>query len=251
MLNTEYNHVFNELQNYMLDNKNITKSLELKIISTTNKVIDRKIDIKIDINKKCQDIFIPIEKDTLFWCYYIIINGEVNYEILNNKNILVEKQMKIELVPLVRKNKHILKTYKFDTITNIENNLANDNNMNIKTFLLLCTISNLNVIYINKKTYFESLMNDTSVIYVVNEVFNKYYKKYGFQLATDEKITDIRKTLYKLDKIDKPIKTISSYKVKELIDICKKLTIETTYKDTGKNKSKKDLYELIVQYFQI
>ena len=92
-------------------------------------------------------------------------------------------------------------------------------------------------------------MNDTSVIYIISEVYNKYHKKYGFQLANDKNLSNIKETLYKLDKIDKPIKAISGYKVEELINICSKLAIETKHKDTGKNKSKKDLYESIVQYF--
>jgi hypothetical protein len=77
-------------------------------------------------------------------------NGDVNYETLLNKNSLVAKQLKIDLVSIVRKNKDILKTYKFDTKSNIENNLANDNNLNSKTFLSLCAVENINVIYISK-----------------------------------------------------------------------------------------------------
>jgi hypothetical protein len=92
-------------------------------------------------------------------------------------------------------------------------------------------------------------MNDTSVVYIVSEVFNKYYKKYGYQLATDSILNNIRETLYKLDKVDKQIKAMSSYKVEELVNICAKLAIEISNKDTGKTKSKKDLYESIIQYF--
>jgi len=40
---------------------------------------------------------------------------------------------------------------------------------------------------------------------------NKYVKKYGYQLGTKEDIQSIRDTLYKLDKIDKPIKAMSAY----------------------------------------
>jgi hypothetical protein len=245
MLNTEYNDVFNELQNYMLNNENIKKSLEHKIVLSRGKEVSKEVGKEVGI-------FIPTEKDTLLWCYYIIVNGEIKYETLNHKNVLVEKQLKIDFVSLVRKNKDLLKTIgKFDTITNIENNLAHDNIMNIKTFLSLCAISNLNIIYINKKTYFEVLMNDSPIIYVINQVLShsKYFNKYGFQLANDEILSNIKKTLYKVDKIDKPIKAISGYKVEELVNICTKLAIETTHKDTGKNKSKKDLYESIVQYF--
>ena len=141
--------------------------------------------------------------------------------------------------------------YKFDSITNIESNLVNDNNINSKTFLTLCAINNINVIYISKKTYYELLMNDTNQIYIVYELeaTSKYYNKYGFEISTEEKILDIRTNLYKINTIGKPIKSLSSYKVEDLIMICNKLAIEKTNKLTGKNKQKKDLYELIIQYF--
>ena len=94
-------------------------------------------------------------------------------------------------------------------------------------------------------------MNDTNIIYIINELptQSKYYNKYGFEIATEEKILNIKEKLYKLDTIDKPIKTISAYKVQDLIFICNKLAIEIINIDTGKNKLKKDLYESIIQYF--
>ena len=39
----------------------------------------------------------------------------------------------------------------------MESNLANDNNINAKTFLSLCAVENINVIYISKKTYFQAI----------------------------------------------------------------------------------------------
>jgi hypothetical protein len=203
---------------------------------------------KVCIDKK---LFAPAEQDSLFWCYFIMANGDGAYEILNNKNSLVAKQMKIDLVSLIRKSKDIIKTYKFDTITNIESNLANDAILNAKTFLTLCVIANINVIYISKKTYFESFMNDTDVVYIVREQTqtSKYVKKYAYEMGNQEMIDNIRQTFYKLDKIDKPIKSLSAYKVEDLLGICERLAIEFINKDTGKTKSKKDLYEAIVQYF--
>jgi len=244
-----YNDVLNELQDYILDDVNIQKSLKMKISNIKNENENEKPVKQNFINKI--ELFIPNQQDTLFWCYYIIKNGDLCYETLNNKNSLIAKQIKIDLVSQIRKNKDIVKTYKFDTISNIESNLANDNFLNIKTFFTLCAIENINIIYVNKKTYFQLLMNDTNVTYIVHETSknSNYNNKYGFEIATDEKINNIRETLYKLDTINKPIKGLSSYKVQDLIDICVKLAIESVNKESGKHKSKKDLYESIIQYF--
>lgn len=243
-----YNDVLDELQDYILDEDNINKSLKLRLSSSIKP--EKKSIIKSTPIKK-PEIFIPNQQDTLFWCYYIIKNGDVSYETLNNKNILTAKQIKIELVTTIRKNKDIVKMYKFDTISNIESNLANDNLLNKKTFLTLCAIENINIIYVSKKTYFELRMNDSNTMYIVNEIYNNtnHFCKHGFEIASEEKINNIKETLYKLDSIDKPIKALSSYKVQDLIDICSKLAIESINKESGKHKSKKDLYESIIQYF--
>jgi hypothetical protein len=246
-----YNNVFNELQDYILNDENMQKSLRMKIYSDKNdKTVIKKNDFKKNDSKK-PSLFIPNQQDTLFWCFYVMKNGDAKYETLHNKNSVIAKQLKIDLVSTIRKNKDILKIYKFDTKTNIESNLANDNNISSKTFLSLCAVENINVIYISKKTYYELLMNDTNLIYIVHEIpsQSKYYNKYGFEMATEESLNNIRNSMYKIENVDKPIKSLSSYKVQDLIEICSKLAIEVINKDTGKTKSKNDLYESIIQHF--
>jgi hypothetical protein len=169
---------------------------------------------------------------------------------LQNKNFLLAKQMKIELVDKIRKNKDIVKMYKFDTLSGIESNLANDATINSKTFCTLCAIENINVIFIKKNTYFSLMMNDTDLVYIVKEVEaqSKYVFKYGFELVNKEKATVIVNDFYKIENINKPIKCESSYKVQDLLDISSKLGIELNNND-GKKKTKKEMYELIIQYF--
>ena len=246
--NDEYNDVLSEIQYYMLDEKNIDKSLENKLVSTKN---DNKNKNMVS-DKPKSNIFIPREKDSLFWCFYIIANGEMKYETLNNKNEVIAKQLKIEYIEKIRKEKKTIKIYKFDSISNIESNLVNENCINAKTFLTLCVLENKNVIYISKKTFFELKMNDSNEIYILYEIASersKYNTKYGFELGTIESVQTIRDTLYQVEKIDKPIMGFSAYTIKQLLEICQKLAIETTNKDTNKLKSKKELYEGIIQYF--
>ena len=250
MTSLEYNDVLTQLQDYMLYDATIQKALRQKMVAPEKKSLNRTPTTKEPVKK--ESLFVPIEQDTLFWCYYILANGDAAYEMLPHKNSVITKQLKIDLVSLIRKSKDIVKMYKFDTITSIESNLANDAALHVKTFLTLCAIANINVIYISKKCYYESLMNDTGVIYIVKQQEqsdSKYVKKYGYQLGSQEMVDTIRQTLYKLDKIDKPIKAMSAYKVEELLVMCERLAIEVTNKETGKNKTKKDLYEAIVQYF--
>jgi hypothetical protein len=238
-----------DLEPYILNENNMLSYLKYKLDEPTNKTT--KKDVIVKQSKSCNKptFFTPKEKDTLFWCYYIITNGELSYEMLNSRNILVEKQNKIHYITKIRENKQIVKTYKFDTLTNIETNLANDNLINIKTVMSLCAIDKINVVFISKKTYFELLMNDDDLIYVINETESKYNKKYGFQMIKKTELDTIRQTFYKIEVLDKPIKSLSSYKLQDLIDICNKLAIEIVNKDTGKKKTKNELYESIIHYF--
>jgi hypothetical protein len=241
-----------ELEPYILNESNIENYLKYKIKSNQKEEKNRDTQKNQEIKTiKKPLIFIPREQDKLFWCYYIIKNGDIKYETLNNRNTLTAKQIKIDYVLKIRGNKQIVKTYKFDTITNIESNLANDNNINIKTIMTLCAIDNINLIFVSKKTYFEFLINDTPEIYIVREIElqSKYMKKYGFELATTETLDEIRDTLYKIDTLDKPIKALSSYKAQDFINIANKLAIQTVNKDTGKHKTKNELYESLIQYF--
>ena len=80
-------------------------------------------------------------------------------------------------------------------------------------------------------------------------VSNKYYSRYGYEVVSLERANEIKKALYKIETIDKPIKGLSSYKVSELQDIAIRLEISLTKPDTGKSRTKNDLYELILQYF--
>ena len=245
---TQYNDVLNDLQDYMLYEDNMIKSLRIKLYPTTKDIINVKQTNNTNIR---QQLFIPNQQDSLFWCFYIIKNGDLSYETLNNKNTLIAKQMKIELVDSIRKNKDIVKMYKFDTISNLESNLANDNNLNINTFLTLCAIENINIIFLRKNTYYEMLMNDSDKIYILHEIQSqsKYNNKYGYEMGTNESISNIRNTFFKLEAIHKPIKAISAYRLDELINICNKLVININNNITSKQKSKKELYESIIQYF--
>jgi hypothetical protein len=277
--NIDYNIVVNKLQDYMLNEDKIETAIKNKIIDTkndknkhnnniksTNKFNNKDINLNIEPNKVLQSnfdknnaLFFPREKDSLFWCFYIMKNGETNYEMIDFKNLIVEKKIKIEYVEKLRKEKQLLKTYKFATLTHIENQLANEQRIDMNTFLTLCVLENLNVFYISKNTYFELLMNDTCNIHLIKKSFtngdrnrnNTYTANYGYKIDNkeSEEITKYKNEFYKIDNIDKPIKSISAYKVQELIDFCNKLSIETINNETKKQKNKNELYESLIQYF--
>ena len=161
-------NIIDELQDFMFNEENIKSYIEKRNECKLQKEAAEKIVVEKVVEKKVKPVptmYFPNQQDSLYWCYYIIANGDAKYEMLQNKNFLLAKQMKIELVEKIRKNKDIIKTYKFDTLTSIESNLANDNTINIKTFCSLCAIDNINIIYISKNTYFSKDIKDNSKIF--------------------------------------------------------------------------------------
>jgi len=170
-----------EYEPYILNDSNMSSYLKYKLINNQNISVLTNINKENQIKKQTikESIFFPKEQDSLFWCYYIISSGESNYEMINVRNSLVAKQIKINYVNKIRMNKLIIKTYKFDTITNIESNLAIDNNINMKSVMSLFAIDKINVIFISRKTYYELLMNDNEPIYIIRETNsqNNYVKK--------------------------------------------------------------------------
>jgi len=246
-----YQEFVKHIQDYMFNNTTICKSIENKIRENYNIKKNKQPTTNKEIEKN-KNIIIPVENDSLFWCLYIIKNGFMQYSQLTNKNIIVEKQLKIEYVERMRKEKYLVKQFKFDSITNIENKLVNENSIDNKTFLTLCVLGSLNIFLINNNTYYELNMNDSNKFYIVK--FFKDKQKYGFEEVTKDVLDDYRKEYYKLDNVDKPVKSVSSYTTQDLIDICKKLGIETVDIDKStdkkeKTKSKKELYESIIKYF--
>jgi len=246
---SQYNDVINKLQDYMLTENTIKRSLHNRINNCfdSNSEKSNKISRQtpVLVKEKC-NTFVPMQRDTLFWCFYILKYGENNYEMLDNINIVLEKKLKIDYVEKIRKEKQIVKSYKFATLTHLENKLANEEKIDLNTFFTLCVIENINVLYICKKIYFELLMNDDK-IHIIHRLDN--YSKYGYEGIEQSKIELYRSTLFKVDNFEKPVKSISSYKVSQLVEFCTKLGIEIYDKNTNKNKSKKDLYELLIQYF--
>ena len=94
--------------------------------------------------------------------------------------------------------------------------------------------------------------NDSPVINVIHRNSNSF-ENYIELNVSNESILNYKDNYYNVIGFDNALKTISSYTVDELLELCKKLNILIT-KVTGmegekKKLSKKDIYELLVKNF--
>ena len=186
------------------------------------------------------------EKDTLFWCFYIMKNGVDDYLFMPHRNMVIEKKLKIELIEKLRENKTFIKVNKLGPLTHIENFLLNETTIDMKTFNALCCFENLSCI-LSFPNFFCEVNIDTNDddpnTNIMMLIKNEESGKFGFkQNVKQEEVNLVRTTKYRIDNLAKPIKAMTAYKMEELINIAEKLNIEIPEKSR-----KKDIYELIVQ----
>jgi hypothetical protein len=225
----EYNVVFDELQNYTLKESNLKNLLT---------EIEKKVEKS--------EYFVPKMFDTLFWCLQCFLNREEDFD-LKRQNIVTEKQLKILYVEKLRLSKEKVKAYKFASMTEIENELANEKKINHAAFLTLCVLENVNICVVKKNTYFELILNDTDVLLTLKEKMNGVY---GFkEESIKENLENYRKNLYHVENLAKPLKAQSGYLLQDLINMSEKLGLSTYNEEKGKQKTKAELYEKLIQYF--
>ena len=104
------------------------------------------------------------DKDSLFWTFYILLNGLEMYSEIGVKNLICEKKEKLYIVDnVVQKNTQLLKNYKIRITKNIIQNLAYDKNISFQTFQVLCILHNMTFIIQYKKCYYECKHPDSDI----------------------------------------------------------------------------------------
>jgi len=193
------------------------------------------------------DTFFPSEHDALFWCFYIIKYGQEAYESLGKINIVIERKIKIEYIERFREGKQVLKAYKCAPLTHIENALLNEKQIDMKTLIALCVMEGISFMYIYKNTYYEMNIEPDETTQIHAIVRMDLPTRYGSKMIAD--VQSIRETFYKIDNMNKPLKSMSAYKLEDLVVFCNKLGLNMNTE--GKKISKKCLYEMLVQYFSL
>ena len=249
--------IFNKLEEYMFTRGNMAKYNKVFSAMIVEKIKEEKRnkqEYQPVVEKKKETHFIPFQKDKLFWCFYIILNGFEEYEKHNSDHFITEKNFKIATVEKIRNMKDELKDAKLKK-NEIEDELVNHSTISLKGLQALCLVHEVSITYIYGRMYCEFLYSKESSStstssstsqktgVIVKTDKNENSIRYD---ATEEFMTNIRNTLWKIENVQKPLSTASSYSVKDLQDICKKLEISTTL-DTGKNKTKQVLYEDILK----
>jgi hypothetical protein len=265
--NVSVEKILDTLHPYMFSLKTLThakqhKTLGTSVMEPTSDTSLSKWDktLKNDqhIHEKGSEMFFPKERDQLFWCYYILVNGNSAYEMLDTHRFIVEKNEKLKCVEHLRLNRKHLTANKIRGIDSIENMLVHDNTIDVKAFIALCVASNLNILFIHRRKSYQVLLDVDNMepenIHVVHQ-YDTPRTRYGYESGV---------TLSKMDEylcrptqdntpsyyvnavsITNPLRAISSYKVGELRDMVIKLKLLEN--ELAWKKTKPQLYETIIQ----
>lgn len=258
--NINLHELTNKLQKFQFNEQNFNNGYKNDNMSKLNSFNAEKVTEKVTKT----NLFIPNEKDKLFWCFYVILNGYDMYELNHTNSFSIEKQIKIETVEKLKKIKDILKHLKLKR-SELENDLVNNSIISLKGLYALCLVYNINITYVYGRKFCKLFIpesnSETKEAIIIQNDKKENCIKWIKQLTTDfnddnnqnDFLTDLNDNYWYIENIKKPLKTPASYSLSELHDICKKLCIETNIENSKdgngkiKSKTKKQLYEGILQ----
>ena len=219
------------------------------------KYIDTQIEPPLPVMNKIeclqipknQNVISPKNMDTLFWCMYIAKNEYGEYLNIGSKYKNKEIEIKQGMIEIIKKNPGILKTTP-RKITNVAiqeimAELMIDKKTSFKTFFAMCVLNALNIYIVDTttQTVLPFHYNDSNHSYIFYRSVDGFFS-IDIEEATIEKIQEIKSKYIELEHGDRPIKTITAYKVAELETILKQFG---SWSETTKYK-KQDLYDEIL-----
>lgn len=196
-------------------------------------------------NLNSNGFLVPADHDTLFWCFFYISNPDTFDTVHTKHSLAQEKQLKIKYSEEIQQYKSVTGRPIYHAAATVEQ-IVNDRQINIQSFMDLCLLKKLAVVFIKKQICINIFDNEDGPVYIVKGFPNGTY---GYKEDTDSSYKTFLNgdEYFEVTKPAKPIQAISAYKLEDLLQICKKLKLDTKDPTTNKLKRKSDLYASIVE----
>jgi len=231
-LNETYNNyiIFNKLKNYIIDNNNYSEFLHNE---KQKKEIVKKKNFKSYLTY-------PRQYDKLFWCFYILFYGFDEYNDIDNKHFVIEQKIKLNFVETIRNNSSLLKENKLKKIET-EVDIGTSKQISINSFHALCLYNHINVIILCKNIYYQFIANNETPIHILDISTNFI----GCASNIDDSLmAELLQDKVFVENPNRPLRSMSFYKMNDLVEYCKKLNVKIKFSD-GKAKKKQELYDEI------
>jgi hypothetical protein len=204
---------------------------------------------KSTISNENSEIVTPKQKDTLFWCVYIAINGYNDYLEIERNYGVKELEIKKQIADFITANSSKLKNTNVKITKVSIQEILSELLTSQKETSILCLVAmtvfyNINILLVDptKKHYLEYISNKD----IENPTFILYKDTYGNYSLKQQSFGASELEEFKSDKVClenhlKPLKSISTYKTDDLESLSKKIGLH----DESKKYKKNELYNLI------
>jgi len=212
-------------------------------------VVWSKYGLKEKEEERIENI-IPSQKDSLFWCLYILHHGINQYYSIQYKHKNVEMEEKQKIVNFIQENGNLIKekakSFKLK-ISNVRlkevmSDLLLNKNTNYYVFYVMCMYYQTNVVIDIDQIYYR-FQNGDSATYIIKKTEQKYELNPTSMSVNDMVAFLQNKFLIPFDQ-EKPLKGVSTYKISDLEEIMNKLSI------CANGKKKNELYDSILVKIQ-
>lgn len=193
----------------------------------------------------------PSQYDTLFWCLYCIHYGYNDYHQVSRNYGIKVLEVKQKIAKWIQENPGKLKqtNYKITKASVQEilsDCLTSQKETNMLSLLAFLSYFNMNILIMDSNE--KLIMEFIGVVGMDNPTYLIKKDTYGKYKIKEEALTIVEIQEWKskcllLDSYEKPLKSISNYKVDDLEKLAKKLGVF----DEGKKYKKADLYMTIFE----
>ena len=207
---------------------------------TGNETINKDINENVIEEKNINNItsYTPDKKDSLFWCIYIAVNGFVEYELIhrNFTNVIIAEKQKVaeSFSQNIKRMKNINVKLTNGNIQNIISDMMTNQGMNIEMLYGFAIYYKKQIVVVYSNVYIDILPD----IYEDKPIVIS--KKTDYSLELEPCMEDIKYKYYLINTPEKPLNSVSTYKIQELKDIAELFNI-----DTSKKIDKNTLYNEI------
>ena len=244
----ELSQIISTLQPYMLTSDKMRNVSELRITPLIEKSGN---SFATDIAKKetVYDTITPNQKDSLFWCLYILEHGYNDFQHIRRNHLVRKLEVQKDVINIIQKDKTLMKqtNMKFTNIAVQEvlsDLLSLNANIDYKTTMSICVLYKFNIYMLdcenNSYLKFIPVEDNDYPTYLIKRDETNIYSVDVVPLSSDRK-EQIEKDRVCLESYLKPMKTISNYTISDLSTLATSMNLidgDTKYK-------KKEIYELI------
>lgn len=236
---TQRENVFSLLSEHMLTREKLGDWL-------SNVEVEVEVEVEVDKTPKVlvkepktQNRCVIMQRDKLLWSFYIIVFGLDCYHDAKEKMFSTENTFKYESISKMREKKQMMKGVKLKP-QDIESILISNTQITIQVLHALAIAYEKSIVFMHDRIYYEFPYGD------------KYFliekKNNDIILHLDDQschIAQIKREMFHMNHVNKSIKGIASYTIKQLQEIAVKLQISTV-SESGKPLTKPNLYNVIV-----